>query len=136
MTSLLQPDPNCSYLVRTYFGSDGDWEAFVEEATECYDPRGFAPFFVPVSDVQYEGLQPEELPTVTTDARALFAVDAESMLGREKTIIVVSCLPSERGRWFRVLLPLAWEVENYLRLANSDFEDFARYAADGVYRGL
>ncbi len=58
------------------------------------------------------------------------------MLGREKTIIVVSCRLSERGRWFRVPLPVAWEVENNLRLANMDFAGFAICAADGVFPGF
>jgi hypothetical protein len=124
-------------VVRTYFGPDGDWDAFVREATDAYDPRGFAAFFVPVSDVQYEGLQPEELPDLTAEyTRAVCAADAESMLGPVKTVIVVGCLRGDRGRWFRVPLPLAWEIENNLRLANADFDDYARYAVDGVYRGL
>ncbi len=72
MTSLLQPDPNGSHLVRTSFGSEGDWETFVDQASDAYGPDDFAAYFVAISDLRYEGRRPEELPAATTaDARAI-----------------------------------------------------------------
>lgn len=138
MTTLLQShDPEASLLVRTYFGSEDDWLALVDEATRPYGPEGFGATFEAISDPQYEGCRPEELAAATAPSTLVaFAADADSMEGPEKTLIVIGCLPAERGRWFRVPLPLAWVPQNNLSLGNMDFREFERACVDGVYRGF
>ena len=58
------------------------------------------------------------------------------MVSEEPTVTVVDRY-GVPGRSFRVVLPEVWGVENNLRLANMDFEDFLRaVGSDGVFRGF
>ncbi len=62
----------------------------------------------------------DDLATVDGDALVVFAADRSSMASDERTLIVVD-RHENQSRWFRVVLPEAWSVENNLRLATMDF---------------
>lgn len=125
-----------SLLVRTDFSDDAAWEALVEDATKPYGPDGFMAYFVPVDDQGFEGMGADELASHEGDAYFVFAADGASMLGSDRTLLVVDRL-HERGRSFRVTLAEAHAVENNLSLFNMDFFEFAdAVEADGVFRGF
>lgn len=135
MVQKLEADAG-SLLVRTDFSDDAAWEALLTEATKPYGPDGFIAYFAPVDDEAFEGMGAEELSTHEGDAYYVFAADAGSMRGSDRTLLVVDRL-HDRGRWFRVTLDAAHGVENNLSLFNMDFFDFAdAVGSDGVFRGF
>lgn len=78
----------------------------------------------------------DDLESVDGDAQVVFAADRSSMVGDERTLIVVG-RRQDAGRSFRVPLRESWGPENNLRLANMDFADFSRATdPDGVFRGF
>jgi hypothetical protein len=92
-----------------------------------------------ISDKSCAGLTPQTVASVlpTGSQRAfVFLVDAEAIADPEHPVLVVDLI-EEPGRSFRVVPSEAWGVENNLRLANMDFEEFAESAdSDGVFRGF
>jgi hypothetical protein len=132
----LDYDADCSLLVRTDFADDAAWEALVADATRPYGPDGFSAYFSAVSDRALDGKSAEDLARLDGDARVAFAADRSSMVGDERTLLVIG-RGEDAGRWFRVVLPEGWGVENNLRLANMDFAEFADAVDDdGVFRGF
>src|SRR5688500_2567037 len=129
-------DPDASLLVRTDFSDDDAWETLVAAAGAAYGPDQFSAGFAPISDPSLDGFTPADLAELPGSASVVFAADATSMLGPEKTLLVIA-RDEEPGRFFRVVLSEAWGPENNLRLANMDFVEFAEATdADGVFRGF
>jgi hypothetical protein len=129
-------DPDASLLIRTDFSDDDAWATLVAEASAAYGPDEFSADFSAVSDASFHGMTPSDLAGVPGSALVVFLADATSVLGSEKTLVVVDRL-DDPGRSFRVVLSEAWGPENNLRLANMDFEEFADAVdADGVFRGF
>lgn len=136
VTPRLDYDPDASVLVRTDFTDDAAWDKLVGDANLPYGADGFSAYFSCISDKAFDGMSVDDLERVEGDARVVFAADRHSMLGDERTLIVVG-RRMDAGRSFRVVLEEAWGPENNLRLANMDFADFARAVdGDGVFRGF
>lgn len=132
----LDYDADASLLVRTDFTDHAAWEKLVEDATLPYGEEGFSAYFSCISDRAFDGMTVDDLEGVEGDARVVFAADRLSMLGDERTLIVVG-RRTDCGRSFRVVLQEAWGPENNLRLANMDFADFTSAVdSDGVFRGF
>lgn len=128
---------DCSPLVRTDFSSDEGWrEAVRQAAAESED--GFRAELEPIDDRVFEGKDPKAL---AADDRwrgkmVLFVVDAHTIEDCECSIACVD-LDAQPGRTFRAIPSALWGVENNLRLANMDFDEFAGAAAeDGTFRGF
>lgn len=136
MARRLDYDPDASLLVRTDFTDDAAWEMLVDDANLPYGEDGFSAYFSCISDRAFDGMSVDDLERVDGDALVVFAADRYSMVGDERTLIVVG-RRMDAGRSFRVVLQEAWGPENNLRLANMDFADFSR-ATDpgGVFRGF
>lgn len=129
-------DPDASLLIRTDYADDAAWENLVRDAKKPYGSDGFSAYFVCISDGAFDGMSPDDLQAVDGDAQVVFVADRASMVGDERTLIVVG-RQQDAGRSFRVLLREAWGPENNLRLANMDFADFYRATdPDGVFRGF
>ena len=136
MPRRLDYDPDASLLVRTDYSDDAAWEKLVIDANKPYGRDGFSAFFSCVSDKAFDGMGADDLERADGDARVVFAADRSSMVGDERTLIVVG-RQEDAGQSFRVLLREAWGPENNLRLANMDFADFSRATdPDGVFRGF
>lgn len=129
-------DLDASLLVRTDFTDDDAWETLVAEASAAYGPDQFSAALVPISDATFDGMTPTDLAQAPGSAPVVFVADTVSMLGPERTLLVVD-RDEVPGRFFRVVLSEAWGPENNLRLANMDFDEFANAAEDdGVFRGF
>jgi hypothetical protein len=129
-------DPDASLLVRTDFTDDAAWDVLVVEASSAYGHDSFSAALIPVSDTAFERMAAADLARIDGSAPFVFAADRESMVGGDKSVVVVD-RKKHPGRTFRVVLHELWGVENNLRLANMDFEDFARAAdSGGVFRGF
>ena len=136
MARRLDYDPDASLLVRTDYTDDAAWEKLVIDANKPYGPDGFSAYFSCISDEAFDGLSAVDLERVDGDAQVVFAADRFSMVGDERTLVVVG-RQQDAGRSFRVPLREAWGPENNLRLANMDFADFSRATdPDGVFRGF
>ena len=132
----LDYDADASLLIRVDFTDDTAWDALVVDAGKPYGPDGFSAYFSTISDRVFDGKSAEELARFDGDAWVVFAADRSSMVGDERTLIVVD-RKDDVGRSFRVVLREAWGPENNLRLANTDFADFFRATdPDGVFRGF
>lgn len=118
------------------FTDDAAWAALVVDANKPYGPDGFSAYFSAISDGVFDGKSAEDLARFDGDAWVVFAADRSSMVGDERTLIVVG-RHDDAGRSFRVVLREAWGPENNLRLANMDCTDFYRATdPDGVFRGF
>ena len=126
-----------SPLVRTDFSSDDGWREAVRQAT-AESEDGFRAELEPIDDRAFEGQGPAAL---AADDRwqgksVLFVVDAHTIEDCECSIACVD-LGGQAGRSFRAIPSALWGVENNLRLANMDFDQFARAAAEhGTFRGF
>ena len=126
-----------SPLVRTDFSSDEGWRDAVRQATaETED--GFRAELEPIDDRLLEGQSPGALAANERwkGRGALFVVDAHTIEDCESSILCVD-LGGRSARTFRAIPSALWGVENNLRLANMDFDEFLRAAADdGIFRGF
>ena len=126
-----------SPLVRTDFSSDEGWREAVHQATSETED-GFRAELEPIDDRAYEGQGPEELAANDRwkGKAVLFVVDAHTIEDCECSIACVN-LGRQPGRLFRAIPSALWGVENNLRLANMDFEEFAgAVGEDGTFRGF
>ncbi|GAA4606161.1 hypothetical protein BJY16_005686 [Actinoplanes octamycinicus] len=137
MRSLPKSEDLTSLVVRTDFGDDVRWEAFIA-ALRSTDEYPVATF---VSDPAYAGVTIQQL--VDADAAAepddrefyLFVADATTLADDEFPLLAVD-LDTEPGRSFRVPVRFYGDVSANLSIANLDFADFADAVdATGTYRG-
>jgi hypothetical protein len=128
---------DASPLVRTDFSSDEKWRHAVTMATTD-TPEGFRAELEIVED---PSLDAKPIADLSSDqrwngARVLFVVDAHTLEDCECSIACVD-LASQPGRSFRAIPSALWGVENNIRLANMDFDEFADAAGeDGIFRGF
>ena len=126
-----------SPLVRTDFSSDEGWrEAVLQATAETED--GFRAELEPIDDRAFEGQSPEDLAGSDRwrGKAVLFVVDAHTIEDCECSIACVD-LGGQPSRTFRAIPSALWGVENNLRLANMDFDDFAgAVGEDGTFRGF
>jgi len=132
------PDFDYSLVIRTDFSNDALWQAICEQLKQPQAPYGFAANVECINDTSCDGLTPTAVPSILpeeSDRAFVFLVDAIAVANAEHPILVVD-VSEQPGRFFRVVPSQAWAVENNLRLANMDFEDFAAACGpDGVMRG-
>ncbi len=129
-------DPDASLLVRTWFGDDAAWDRLVTDASAPSDPDGFIADFVPGDDRAVDGASSDDIAAAPGDAIVVFVADEASMTSDAATLAVIDRLAAPH-RSFRLTLAAAWEVENNLRLANMDTDDFLdSLDADGVFTGF
>jgi len=127
-----------SPLVRTDFSDDAAWQSLVRAATaESRD--GFQAALRLIDDPVFAGDSPNQLIANADGwhgASVLFVADAEALGNPEHPILCVD-LGEQPGRTFRCIAAELWGVENNLRLANMDWEDFADSVDDrGIHRGF
>ena len=103
---------------------------------------GFTAVLKTVDDARYDGMVAEDAAELAShsDAAAVLLADDETVTDDERTLLVVctDAFDEAYGRTFRVVPEEVWSVENNLRLANLDFDEFADTAdaADGTFRGF
>lgn len=130
------PDADASPLVRTFFGDDLGFEQLVADAQAPYE-HGFRAWFDPViSNPAFDGVSVDTLAAAEGAALVVYAADELSMTSEERSLIVIDRF-EQPGRSFRCVLSELWGVENNLRIANMDFEDFFdNVDDDGTFRGF
>ena len=128
---------DASPLVRADFTSEEGWREAVRQATaETED--GFRAELEPIDDRLLEGQSPGALAANERwkGRGALFVVDAHTIEDCESSILCVD-LGGRSARTFRAIPSALWGVENNLRLANMDFDEFLRAVGeDGIFRGF
>jgi hypothetical protein len=130
------PDYDCSLLIRTDFSSDAAWQEICALLQAPQAPYGFAANLECISDRSCEGLEAGAVGAMLPPDSARTFVFLFDRNDAEHSVLVVD-LAGEPGRSFRLTPAVAWAVENNLRLANMDFEDFAgACASDSVLRAL
>jgi hypothetical protein len=124
-------------VIRADFSDDAAWQNVWESITA---PVGtYKANLIPVENREYDGLTPERLLTIMPkDSRHtfMFIVDRTTLVGPEHPVLVVD-VAEQPGRTFKVIPREMWSVQNNLKLANMDWEDFSESAdPDGVFRGF
>jgi hypothetical protein len=131
-------DIDASPLIRTDFSDEEAWKSLVR-AAEAVSPDGFRAYFRITDDRSFDGRSPAELLLIGEgwqDASVLFVADTQALTDDEKPILCID-LTAQPGRAFRCIPAELWGIENNLRIANMDFEEFARCVGpDGVFRGF
>ena len=132
---MLDPFDN-SPLVRADFGDDEAWRSLLAAATS-ESPDGFRAELRIVDDERLAGRSTAELLGEDWHGAAvLFVADRQSLTNPERPILCVDLL-DQPGRSFRCIPSELWGVENNLRLANMDWDDFATVVDDnGIHRGF
>ncbi len=131
------PSTKEALVLRTDFSDDSAWASL---CTAIQTPAGeFQAYVDFVSDPDFEGLLPGQLPAIPSDApdrSFVFLVDHLALSHPEHPVLVVDLL-DKPGRPFRVIPSEMWSVENNLSIANMGFEEFADAAGpDGIFRGF
>lgn len=93
-------DHRFDLLDRTDYTDDPAWEKLVIDANQPYGPDGFSAYLSCVSDKAFDGLSADDLGRVGGDPPVVFAADRSSMVGDERTLIVVG-RQQDTGRSFR-----------------------------------
>lgn len=127
-----------SPLVRTDFSDDAAWQSLVRAVTgESAD--GFRADLRLIDNPGFAGDSPNQLIANVDGwhgASVLFVADAEALGSPEHPILCVD-LREQPGRTFRCIAAELWGVENNLRLANMDWENFAESVDGfGIHRGF
>ncbi|WP_299569179.1 hypothetical protein [uncultured Williamsia sp.] len=136
------PASDVPLLIRTDFSSDEAWFALVEEVRLPAREIAGAEFVAdvrPISDRRFDGATPEDVVAANAEGDDppwfVFVVDSETLGGDDAAVLTID-LDDDPGSSFRVPANLLWLVESNLSLGNVDFDDFARSATDGVFRGF
>lgn len=126
-----------SIVIRADFSDDAAWQKVwqaVNTPVGMYEAN-----LIAIEDRRYDGLTPESLPAILPkDFRHsfVFIVDRTTLVEREHPVLVVDA-DEQPGRTFRVIPSEVWSVQNNLKLANMDWEDFSESTdPDGVFRGF
>jgi hypothetical protein len=127
-------------LIRTDFSDDEAWQA-LHTAITTPNEDDFLPVLHIVDDPAYRDLTPEELVSLASEDEFLLIVaDKAALTGPGMPLLAVQLDEEdaeEHGRELRVIAEELWGIENNLRLANMDWEDFVGSADDdGVFRGF
>lgn len=133
------PAHDYSLLIRTDFSDDPAWSEVCRAVQEPQTPDEFQASVECISDEACAGLAPDAVASVLPPGSRrsfVFLADARACQTPDHPVLVVDLL-DEPGRTFRVIAAHAWAVENNLRLANMDFDDFAAAVdKNGVFRGF
>jgi hypothetical protein len=133
------PNYDYSLVIRTDFSDEAAWECICKLIQAPQPETGFQAMVECISDKACLGMPPEKVASLlphNSQQSFVFLVDAEAVAHHEHPVIVVDLLKNP-SRTFRVIPSQAWGVENNLRLANMDFEEFAMAVEkDGVFRGF
>jgi hypothetical protein len=124
-------------VLRTDYSDESAWQSLCATILEPVD--GFATRVDFVSDVEFAGLEAEQLlsaPSNAPDRSFAFIVDQVALTHPKHPILVVDLL-REPGRTFRVISTQVGAVADNLSLANMDFSEFAEAVdPDGIFRGF
>ena len=133
------PSYDYSLVIRTDFSDDAAWKQVCAEIEKPQTEHELRAMVECISDKACAGLAADRIASVLPDDEErvfVFLVDSHALSRPDHPVLVVD-LAQEPGRTFRVIPSEAWGVENNLRLANMDFEEFAEVCGqDGVFRGF
>ena len=126
-----------SIVIRADFSDEAAWQ---KVWTAIAAPVGaFKANLIPVEDRQHDGLTAERVVTILPKHfrhTFVFIVDRTTLVESMHPVLVVD-VSEQPGRSFRVIPTEMWAVQNNLKLANMDWEDFSESTdADGVFRGF
>ena len=131
------PQSENALVLRVDFSDSAAWDGV--SAAICAPSGEFRAYVDFVSDVEYDGLSPEDVCSLMppeAEHTFIFMVDRMTLVHPEHPILVVDTF-HEPGRTFRVIPSEMASVENNLSIANMDFVDFAESVdEDGVFRGF
>ena len=131
------PATENTLALRTDFSDESAWKSL---CAAIQDPDAdFTANVDFVSDPKYDGLAPDQLPSLLPADSALsfaFIIDRTALSHPDHPILVID-LQEKPGRTFRVISSALWEVENNLSIANMGFDEFADAVdQDGIFRGF
>jgi len=108
------PETTNAVVLRTDFSDDAEWTSL---CAAIQAPVGMFRAYVDcISDPDYDGLTPEQLPALTAAASGhgfIFLVDGTTIAHPEHPVLVMD-LRHGPGRTFRVVPSEMWGVENNL----------------------
>ncbi len=126
-----------SIVIRADFSDQAAWQnvrAAIGAPVGAYKAN-----LIAIEDRKYDGLTAEGVMSILPKEfrhTFVFIVDRTTLIGAEHPVLVVDVV-EQPGRTFRVIPTEMWSVQNNLKLANMDWEDFAGGAdPDGVFRGF
>jgi hypothetical protein len=122
------------------FLNDDAWAALCDEISAEVRTKGgdFQAQVVPISDKALADDSIEALRDLALGAERtfFFIADHDSFTHPERPILAVD-ITRDPMRMFRFIPSEAWGVENNLRIANMDFDEFADAVdQDGIFRGF
>ena len=130
------PETHKALVLRTDFSDDGAWESLCAILGQVHHGLFLADCTC-LSDPQFAGLPPEELPAHIQQDSAhtfIFLADQRTFAEVEMPLLAVD-LFDEEMMTFRVASSSVGCVENNLSLGNSDFADYiSSLDNDGVFR--
>jgi hypothetical protein len=133
------PEYDCSLVIRTDFSDEAAWERIRNLIQAPQTEDSFQASVECISDASCAGLTPQGIASIlpsNSQRTFVFLVDSRAVTHPEHPVLVVDLL-EDPGRCFRVVPSEAWGVENNLRLANMDFDEFAESVdEDDVFRGF
>jgi len=132
------PDTRAALVVRTDFSDQAAWEAIRDEIQQPSPKIEGYSCVTFIDDRAYEGFPKDQLLAAVPEKYPftfMFVVDATTITTKDHPVLVIN-LRKRSGAEFRAVTSEIYAIEANLSLANLDFEDFARAAAEtGVYRG-
>ena len=124
-------------VIRADFSDDAAWLKVWEAVKTPVGP--YQANLIAIEDRKHDGLTAERLPAILPKDfkhTFVFIVDRTTLVEREHPVLVVDAY-EQPGRSFRVIPSEVWGVQNNLKLANMDWEDFSESTdPDGVFRGF
>ncbi len=133
------PADDYSLLIRTDFTDEAAWQLVTKSIQAPQTEHAFQASVECISDKACANLAPSAVcglvPGAPDERTFVFIVDSQTISHAEHPILVVDT--EEPNRFFRAVPSAAWEVENNLRLANMDFDEFEEsLGEDGIFRGI
>ena len=126
-----------SIVIRGDFSDEAAWQKV--RAAIAAPVGAFKANLIFVEDRQHDGLTAERVVTILPKPfrhTFVFIVDRQTLVESEHPVLVVD-VSEQPGRSFRVIPTEMWAVQNNLKLANMDWEDFSESSdPDGVFRGF
>jgi hypothetical protein len=133
------PNYDYSLVIRTDFSNESAWEQICKAIQQPQTEHGFLASVEYLSEVECAGLDPEAIRSRLPEQwqrSVVFLVDATALASSDPTLLVAD-FSTTPAQTFRVIPSELWSVENNLRIANMDFEEFASACGeDGVFRGF
>lgn len=132
------PDSKNPLVVRTYFGSKGNWQTISGKLVQTYE-SGFRAYIEFLDDKKYKNSKPQEIVEYTNPNYShffIFIADSLTFTNPENSVLCID-LYEEIGKSFRVIPSELWGVQNNLSISNMEFSDFYDNCdSDGVFRGF